>query len=300
MKILAKILILVMFFAVNANANVPITTDSRIKTYVFSENEVYKLTVYFGYQSNIEFAKNEEIQTVSMGDSFAWQVTPMGRRLFIKPLEKFGHTNMTVITNKRSYQFDVVAKEYDLKNKDELVYVIRFFYPDENKQQLDALGIPSNLTMPNDPSAIPMMAMPESAASQIGKRQYFAPPTALPDPPIAAPKAPSTTPSPNAKAKPQSKQVEAPVLSNSKYNYDYTLSGSESFAPLMIFDDGKSTFFEFPANIAVPEIYSLNDKKAENKEKAQKQGKYIVISSVSNKFILKNGAEKVTVFNEAK
>jgi len=36
-------------------AGQPITTDSRIKTLVFSPNEVFTITTHYGYQSNIEF-----------------------------------------------------------------------------------------------------------------------------------------------------------------------------------------------------------------------------------------------------
>jgi type IV secretion system protein VirB9 len=114
-----------------AAAAQPIVTDSRIKTYVYNENEVYSMLIYFGYQSSIEFGLNEEVQTISIGDSYAWKVTPVGRRLFIKPLEENIHTNMTIITNKRTYQFDVISRTSDASVNQELVYVVRFFYPDK-------------------------------------------------------------------------------------------------------------------------------------------------------------------------
>ena len=86
----------------DASALEPITSDSRIKTFVYNENDVYTLTTHYGYQSNIEFAKNERIETVSLGDRVAWQIVPAGRRLFVRPQEEGVTTNMTVITNKRS------------------------------------------------------------------------------------------------------------------------------------------------------------------------------------------------------
>jgi type IV secretion system protein VirB9 len=107
----------------------PITTDNRIKTYIYNPNEVYLLVLHFGFQSHIEFAKNEEVQTITLGDSYAWKITPLANRLFIKPLEKNIRTNMTIITNKRTYQFDIVAKELEDDEDKDLVYVIRFYYP---------------------------------------------------------------------------------------------------------------------------------------------------------------------------
>ncbi len=113
-------------------ADEPITTDNRVKTYVYNENEVYTLMIFYGYQTSIEFAKGEEVVTISMGDSYAWKINSIGSRLFVKPLEDNMHTNMTVITNKRAYQFDLFSKKIDGKFDKELVYVMRFYYPENN------------------------------------------------------------------------------------------------------------------------------------------------------------------------
>jgi len=129
-KILA---FLILITAAISIADEPITTDNRVKTYVYNENEVYTLMIFYGYQTSIEFAKGEEVSNISMGDSYAWKVNSLGRRLFIKPLEDNMHTNMTVITNKRAYQFDLFSKKIDGKFNKELVYVMRFYYPEDNK-----------------------------------------------------------------------------------------------------------------------------------------------------------------------
>ncbi len=111
-------------------ADEPITTDNRVKTYIYNENEVYNLMIFYGYQTSIEFAKGEEVSTISMGDSYAWKINAVGHRLFVKPLEDNMHTNMTIITNKRAYQFDLFSKKIDGKFDKELVYVMRFYYPE--------------------------------------------------------------------------------------------------------------------------------------------------------------------------
>lgn len=125
---------LVSAHSANAQPNVskPVALDSRIKTYIYSENEVFRLVVHYGYQTSIEFAEGEEIQTISSGNSFAWQLTPIGRRLFIKPLEENILTNITILTNKRAYHFEMQSKNISYTNDEELVYVIRFFYPTED------------------------------------------------------------------------------------------------------------------------------------------------------------------------
>lgn len=106
-----------------------ITTDNRIKTYIYNPNEVYLLVLHYGFQSQIEFAKNEEIQNIVMGDSYVWKINPLENRLFIRPLEKNSRTNLTIITNKRTYQFDIVSKELEEGNEKDLVYLIKFYYP---------------------------------------------------------------------------------------------------------------------------------------------------------------------------
>jgi len=128
--------IFVASFSAKASMNMQsLTTDNRIKTYIYSPNEVYLLVLHYGFQSNIEFAKGEEIKTITLGDTFAWKITPLENRLFVRALEKNIRTNMTVITNKRTYEFDIVAKELEEGEEKDLVYVIRFFYP-ENKRRV--------------------------------------------------------------------------------------------------------------------------------------------------------------------
>jgi len=106
-----------------------ITTDARIKTNIYNPNEVYLIVLHYGFQSNIEFGPGEEVETISLGDTFGWQITTLGRRLIIRPLEKSIKTNMTVITNKRTYQFDIVSKDTEQGYEKDLVYVTRFYYP---------------------------------------------------------------------------------------------------------------------------------------------------------------------------
>jgi type IV secretion system protein VirB9 len=111
-----------------AQAEIPIATDKRIKTYVYHPSDVYLITISPGFQTSIEFGEGEQIQTISVGDSFSWLLNPVGSRLFIKPLENNIRTNMTIITNMRTYQFDILSSsETEFMNN--IAYVVRFYYP---------------------------------------------------------------------------------------------------------------------------------------------------------------------------
>lgn len=115
---------------------VPMATDARIKTVLYSPNEIIKFTGYYGYQSNIQFGEEETISTISLGDSVPWQLNPVGNRLFLKPIEQEATTNMTVITNKHTYFFELHA-EGEMGNKKNisdknLTFELRIIYPNED------------------------------------------------------------------------------------------------------------------------------------------------------------------------
>lgn len=120
----------------------PIASDSRIKTFVYNENDVYRLLTHYGYQLNIEFGNKEEIETISVGDRTGWQIIPAGSRLFVRGMEDKAHTNMTVVTNRHAYQFDLYASPPGEQGWDELVYVVRFYYP-EDQNMGQGGGMPS-------------------------------------------------------------------------------------------------------------------------------------------------------------
>jgi type IV secretion system protein VirB9 len=112
----------------------PIATDGRIKTVFFNPNEIYKFTGHYGYQSVIEFSNEEEIITISIGDSIAWQLQPSGSRLFIKPVEQDALTNMTVITTLHTYHFELHGEDTgDITDKN-LTFVLRFTYGDQGSE----------------------------------------------------------------------------------------------------------------------------------------------------------------------
>ena len=85
--------------------------DSRIVTHRFNAEEVVAIHGRSGVQASIVLAEDEHIENVAIGDSTSWQVTPNKRAnvLFVKPLSPRAQTNMTVISDRRTYFFDLVA-----------------------------------------------------------------------------------------------------------------------------------------------------------------------------------------------
>lgn len=121
--------------------------DHRVHTITYQPDEVYKMTGHYRYQSSIEFSPDEEIQTISMGDSTAWLMNPSGNRLFLKPVEQDATTNMTLITNKHVYLFELRARETDDIDDPEMIFVMRFIYPGSgddlnSRSYLDSVPVP--------------------------------------------------------------------------------------------------------------------------------------------------------------
>lgn len=108
----------------------PGAVDPRIRTVAYDPDQVVRLTGYFGIQTMLEFAPDERIENVSIGDALGWQVTPNKKAnlLFLKPLDRTAATNMTVVTDRRRYVFELVVAGPKATTKD-LAYVVRFLVP---------------------------------------------------------------------------------------------------------------------------------------------------------------------------
>lgn len=108
-----------------------IVTDQRFRVYIYQPYEVYSFTGHFLFQSIIEFDPSETIASVSLGDSTGWQVVPAENRLFLKPVDEMATTNMTVITDKRIYHFELYGKETKDIRDEEMIFVLKFVYPEQ-------------------------------------------------------------------------------------------------------------------------------------------------------------------------
>jgi type IV secretion system protein VirB9 len=102
--------------------------DPRVQTIEYDAQQVVMLQVAFGYALTVEFASDERIENVAVGNSGVWQVqsNKSADRLFIKPMQATGDTDMTVITDTRSYNFELKA----LPAPDATTpFFVQFLYP---------------------------------------------------------------------------------------------------------------------------------------------------------------------------
>jgi type IV secretion system protein VirB9 len=271
--------VFLMFFTLFgfAFAQTPITTDSRIRTLVYNPNEVYELKFYYNYQSFIEFAEDEEIETISIGESFAWRLTPSGKRLFIRPLAVAAHTNVTIISNKRTYHFDIRSDEYTGKADEDLVYTVRFFYP----QIGQSLPMPPQLALPNVAVKIPAPApviAPVPVAPNISANNQATPRVRLDEPLPGI--------------------IERNPEGN-ELNFDYSFAGSaENIMPTKVFDNGIETSFQFANdNLVIPTISSVDVSGKETQTTYTIRDKYVVVPMVAKQFTLRIGNDLLCIYN---
>ncbi len=265
--------------AFNCNAQTPITTDSRIRTLVYNPNEVYELKFYYNYQSFIEFSEDEEIEMISVGEAFAWRLTPAGKRLFIRPLEIAAHTNMTIITNRRIYHFDIRSDEFTGKADEDLVYTVRFFYPQ--------IGQP--LPMP------PQLAVPNVAAKpRKDKSSTSSSPSSSGDLSGVI-----HTPIPKTRVDEKLPGLIDRNPENSNLNFDYRFSGeSDNIMPLKVYDDGNETHFQFANdNLVIPTISVVDANGKETPVSYTIRDRYVVIPIVARQFTLRLSESMLCIYN---
>ena len=103
--------------------------DNRVRTQVYDPNRIVRILGKADIQSTIEFGADERIENVAVGDSSSWQITPNRRAslLFVKPLKPRSRTNMTVVTDRRTYMFDLVAGDKFTSP----LYALKFSYPND-------------------------------------------------------------------------------------------------------------------------------------------------------------------------
>lgn len=119
-----------------ATAPVSARKDNRIR---FVNYDPYNVTQIIGSirsSVQIEFADDEDVTYVGIGNSVAWQVAPAGHFVFLKPRENQPVTNLQIVTTrqdgtKRSYQFELKVREGDVSAGNDTYFLVKFRYPED-------------------------------------------------------------------------------------------------------------------------------------------------------------------------
>jgi type IV secretion system protein VirB9 len=110
--------------------------DPRVRVVAYDPEQVIKLHGFVGYQIHFQFAEGETFVNLAAGDNKALDVGYEANHLVLKPLAEKVATNITVITNRRVYQFDYSASaERPDPERQDVIYSLRFIYPQEEARK---------------------------------------------------------------------------------------------------------------------------------------------------------------------
>jgi type IV secretion system protein VirB9 len=123
--------------AVTGNA---LAADPRIREVVYDRNKVYTVYTAIGFASLIQFAPGEWLDEsksalLGFGDADAWNVGVSGNNITVKPGAKLPQTNVIVVTNKRTYAFDLRLANQQTQP----TYIMRFTYPEDHAAEIAAI-----------------------------------------------------------------------------------------------------------------------------------------------------------------
>jgi type IV secretion system protein VirB9 len=123
--------LLFIFLASPALAQVvpqPGAGDPHLQLVNYDAGQIVQLQGAPGYQLMVELSPDEQVQSVAIGDSTAWQVSlsKSGDRLFIKAVQAEVPTNMTVVTSVRVYNFELMPLPGPTPD---MPYTVQFQYP---------------------------------------------------------------------------------------------------------------------------------------------------------------------------
>jgi P-type conjugative transfer protein VirB9 len=111
---------------------IPAPKENRIVRYTYSPDVIFRILSVPGMTTHLELGEDEGVKEApAIGDQAQWAVTGGPRHLFIKPLRFDLETSLTVVTNKRTYQFQLIA----VKTAGAQIFQkVSFLYPDRDME----------------------------------------------------------------------------------------------------------------------------------------------------------------------
>ncbi|MBY5586818.1 P-type conjugative transfer protein VirB9 [Rhizobium leguminosarum] len=114
--------------------------DGRIRFIDYQPYNITKIVGTLRSSVQIEFAADEEIAHVALGNSVAWEVAPAGNILFLKPRENQPVTNISVVTTRRdgstrSYQMELTVRDGTVEAGQNTYFYVKYRYPADEAER---------------------------------------------------------------------------------------------------------------------------------------------------------------------
>ena len=104
-------------------------SEGRFKSWLYHPNGIYHFTGHYMNPTYIEFNAKEKINTIYSPKPDAWQIVPVNNRLFLKPIDEDADTTLTVMTNLRTYFFELHAQTPNGPFDPDITFYVKFRYP---------------------------------------------------------------------------------------------------------------------------------------------------------------------------
>lgn len=239
----------------------PVRVDERIRIVSYDPDAVIRLQGAYGYTLALEFGVDEQIVTVSLGDTVAWQAVARDNVLYLKPHEDKAETNLLVQTTRRSYTFNLLAFQPFGVNDGRLTYRVRFRYPQDEVRALEARTRAASEQAARE--ARTTVGLASSMASGLPAQSHGKPP--------------------------------------SQWNFSYSFKGSRVAAPVQVLDDGQFTYLRFARHESLPAVFEVDTQKNETLANFRREGEWLVIEKVTRQLVFRSAGnvEIACVFNDA-
>lgn len=111
----------------NPSEAISAPNESRIVRYTYSPEIIFRIYSLPTTHTHIELGEDEGLkETPVAGDTVQWRISGGPRNLYVKPVRDGIQTSLTVVTNKRTYQFQLISSKKEKK----LYQKVSFDYPD--------------------------------------------------------------------------------------------------------------------------------------------------------------------------
>lgn len=235
----------------------PMVYDQRVREVAYNPEDIVTIHAAYGIATHIKFAPDETITHTILGDTVAWETTPVGNNLFIKPVELNADTNLSVVTNKHVYGFDLKAAP---KTTDKVFFQVVFIYPDQEMARREAAAqLSEQTTRLNEMRA----RLERLQAEQVAKLD-----NAMHD-------------------------AEIPL----RRSINYWVKGSEEAQPDEAYDDGTFTYFRFRGNREFPTVYLRDSKGQDSLVNTTVKGDTILVQRIAKDYVLRKGNDVALVTN---
>lgn len=230
--------------------------DYRIKSVPYNEQDTVELNAVLGIQIHIKVGKDEKYVTHAFGDTKAWEFSHSGNNYFIRPTADLSDTNLTIITDRHTYNILLhFIGHYTKKGPDGQTTTAFINNPWAMKQATIEL----NYQYPDEELA--------AAKEQVAKA--------------------------NLQRAMDHKDPNAPHNIDYQMSVD---PASASIAPLNVWDDFRFTYFKFAANAELPTVFLISSDGKETTPNTHVEGanhNIVVVETTAKEFRVRYGLNKV-------